>query len=253
MKLDNKVALVTGAAGQLGKQFCQVLAKEGAEVWVSDLNFDSCERVKNALCNPSKHSSICLDVSNKESVRSAIMEIEKQSKRLDILVNNAGIQVFTPFEERTFDEFMNVLKVNTGGAFLCIQEATKLMRELGICGSIINIGSIYGIVSGDPRIYTDCARTTSECYGISKAAVIYMSKYFAVHLAKYNIRVNCISPGGVFNDQGEDFVRNYSYRTPMGRMANEADMGGALIFLASDNSAYMTGQNLVIDGGWTAW
>ena len=253
MKLNNKVALVTGAAGQLGKQFCQALAKEEAEVWVSDLAIDDCERIKNTLYNPSKHNVISLDISDPESVKSAIVEIEKKSKRLDILVNNAGIQVFTPFEERTFDEFMNVLKVNVGGTFLCIQEATELMKRLRISGGIINIASIYGIVSGDPRIYTDCIRRTSECYGASKAAVIHMTKYFAVHLAKYNIRVNCISPGGVFNRQGESFVTNYSYRTPMDRMAKETEMSGALIFLASDDSAYMTGQNLIVDGGWTAW
>lgn len=253
MKLKNKIALVTGAAGQLGRQFCQALAKEGAEVWISDLNVDGCARVKSTLYNSRKHNIIRMDVSDPKSVRSAIVEVEKKSKRLDVLVNNAGIQVFAPFEERTLDEFMNVLKVNVGGPFVCIQETAKLMRRLKIKGSVINIGSIYGIVSGDPRIYTDYARKTSECYGASKAAVIQMTRYFAVHLAKYNIRVNCVSPGGVFNNQGKNFVKNYSYRTPMGRMAKETEINGAVTFLACDDSAYVTGQNLVVDGGWSAW
>ena len=120
-------------------------------------------------------------------------------------------------------------------------------------GCIINIGSIHGIVSGDPKIYTDCARKTSECYGASKAAIIHMTKYFAVHLAEFGIRVNCISPGGVFNNQGKEFVENYSIRTPMGRMANEDEIAATAIFLASDDSTYITGQNIAVDGGWTSW
>ena len=127
------------------------------------------------------------------------------------------------------------------------------MRERNINGSIINIGSIYGIVSGDPRIYNKNDRKTAECYGASKAAIIHMTKYFAVHLAEVSIRVNCISPGGVFNNQGEDFVKNYSYRTPMGRMAHDTEIADTAIFLASDESSYITGQNITIDGGWTSW
>ena len=127
------------------------------------------------------------------------------------------------------------------------------MRKQKTSGSIINIGSIYGMVSGDPRIYTDCNRKTAECYGASKAAIIHMTKYFAVHLAEFNIRVNCISPGGVFNNQGEDFVKNYSYRCPMGRMGNETELTGTAIFLASDESSYLTGQNIAVDGGWSCW
>ena len=132
------------------------------------------------------------------SVKNAFTEIKRVSGALDLIINNAGIAVFSPFEDRKFDDFMNVFKVNAGGTFLCIQEGPKLMREEKIKGSIINIGSIHGVVSGDPRLYTDCERKTSECYGASKAAIIHLTKYFAVHLAEFGIRVNCISPGGVF-------------------------------------------------------
>ena len=134
-----------------------------------------------------------------------------------------------------------------------IKHGSLLMRKEKNSGSIINIGSIYGIVSGDPRIYTDSARNTSEVYGASKAGVIHMTKYFAVHLAPFDIRVNCISPGGVFNNQGEDFVKNYSYKTPLGRMAKDSEITSAALFLASDESSYITGHNLVVDGGFTAW
>ena len=253
MRLSKKIALVTGATGQLGRQFCHALAKEGALVWVSDLEIDQCKKVVSSLLKNQDHHSLSLDVANPKSVRNAFSEIKNITGSPDIIINNAGIAVFTPFEDRNFDDFMNVMKVNAGGTFLCIQEGSKLMRDNKTKGSVINIGSIHGIVSGDPRIYTDCARKTAECYGASKAAIIHMTKYFAVHLAEFGIRVNCISPGGIFNNQGKDFVKNYNYRTPMGRMANEDEIADTAIFLASDDSAYITGQNIVVDGGWTSW
>ena len=120
-------------------------------------------------------------------------------------------------------------------------------------GAIINIGSIYGVVSSDPRIYADCARMNSEVYSASKAAVIHMTKYFAVHAAPLGVRVNCVSPGGVFNNQGEGFVQNYAQRTPFNRMAKDQEICGAVIFLASGDADYISGQNIVVDGGFTAW
>ncbi|MEK6848762.1 MAG: SDR family oxidoreductase, partial [Nanoarchaeota archaeon] len=120
-------------------------------------------------------------------------------------------------------------------------------------GSIINIGSIYGQVSSDKRIYGDSKRNNSEVYSATKAGIIQFTKYLATHWAEYNIRVNCISPGGIFNNQKEFFVKNYINKVPLGRMANVTDINGALIFLASDASKYVTGQNLTIDGGFTIW
>ena len=253
MRLSKKIALVTGATGQLGRQFCHALAKEGALVWVSDLELDRCKKVVYSLDKNQDHHYLCLDVANPESVQDAFLEIRKITGSPDIIINNAGIAVFTPFEDRIFDDFMNVMKVNAGGTFLCIQEGSKLMRESKTKGSVVNIGSIYGMVSGDPRIYSNCDRKTAECYGASKAAIIHMTKYFAVHLAEFDIRVNCISPGGVFNNQGKDFVEHYSYRTPMRRMAHEAEIANTAVFLASDESSFITGQNIAVDGGWTSW
>ena len=253
MRFSNKNVLVTGATGQLGRQFCEAFAREGASVWASDIDIDLCGSVLDKLEGPQQHHPLLLNVADPYSVKSAFEIINEASGCVDIIINNAGIAVFSPFEERTFDEFMEVLKVNTGGTFLCIQEGSRLMREHNISGSIINIGSIYGIVSGDPRIYTDCSRKTPECYGASKAAVIHMTKYFGVHLAEYGIRVNCISPGGIENKQGDDFIKNYSYRTPLNRMADETEISGTAVFLCSEDAKYITGQNMVVDGGWTAW
>jgi len=252
MRLTNKVCLVTGACGQLGRQFCLAFARAGASVWVSDLNKDRCEKVVSAL-NGNLHYPHVMDVSDPKSVKKCFTKIKKISGHIDIIINNAGIGVFTPFEKRDFDDFMRVLKVNAGGTFLCIQEGSRLMREKKTKGSIINLASIYGMVSGDPRIYTDCSRVTAECYGASKAAVIQLTKYFSVFLADYGIRVNCISPGGVFNNQGKDFVKRYVQRAPMGRMADEKEIAATAVFLASEEASYITGQNIAVDGGWTAW
>ena len=169
-----------------------------------------------------------------------------------MLINNAGIGVFDPFWERDFKDFMNVMAVNAGGTFLCTKEALNIMKGGG-GGSIVNIGSVYGVVSSDPSIYTDCSRMNSEAYSASKAAVIQLTKYFSVHAIENNVRVNCVSPGGIFNEQGEDFIKNYSSKTPMGRMAEYEEITGAITFLSSDEASYINGQNLVIDGGLTAW
>ncbi len=253
MKFKNKIVLITGASGQLGRQYCKAFANEGATIMVSDLNINDCRLVVSNLKTEAPHQALSLDVSDPFSVKNAFYEIKQKFGTIDIIINNAGISVFKPFEERTFDEFMNVFKVNAGGTFLCIQEGSKLMRETNNKGNIINIGSIHGIVSGDPRIYAEGDRKTPECYGASKAAIIHMTKYFAVHLAEYGIRVNCISPGGVFNNQKENFVKNYCDRTPMGRMANETEMTATALYLASEGASYVTGQNITVDGGWTSW
>jgi 3-oxoacyl-[acyl-carrier protein] reductase len=253
VRLQGKVAMVTGAVGQLGRQFCRALAIQGAEVWVTDLDLQHCQQVAHSLPGEQPHHALALDVAEPASVQQAMTEIAQVSGRLDTVINNAGIAVFDPFEERQFEDFMRVLRVNTGGTFLCIQQASQLMRTKGLGGSIINLGSIYGEVSSDPRIYTDCNRKNSECYSASKAGIIMMTRYFAVHLAPYNIRVNCISPGGIFNQQGEDFVTNYSRGVPMARMGREDELNGAAVFLASDESSYLTGQNLIIDGGRLSW
>lgn len=246
--------MITGAAGQLGREYCQAFAREGAIVIAADKEFEACKALATALPGgEEKHLALDCDVAEPVSVKNAFSQIKKRYGTVDVLINNAGTAVFEPFEERKFEDFMRVFRVNAGGTFLCIQAASRLMREAKTSGSIINIGSIYGIVSNDPRIYADCARNNSECYSGSKAAIIQMTKYFAVHLAPYGIRVNCISPGGVFNGQGEDFVKLYSERTPMGRMAKRTEMTATAIYLAGEGSSFVTGQNIAVDGGLTAW
>lgn len=243
--LKGKVAVVTGGHGQLGSAFADGLEAAGARVFVADLPGAKPFR------RGSKRKAVPIDVTDERSVAAAVADIKRKAGRIDIWVNNAGIGVFTPFETRTMEEFDRVLGINVKGVFLCTRAAAAAMAPRG--GAIINVASVYGVVSPDPRIYGDSGRNSSEVYGASKSGVIAMTRYFAVHLAKKNIRVNAITPGGIFNKQAPFFVKGYEARTPLGRMARERDMSGAAVYLASDASSYVTGHNLVVDGGWTAW
>ena len=252
MRLANLTVLITGAGGQLGSGFARAFCDEGAKLWLADTSAKAVAETAKKLPADCVLGSLVFDVTKPEEVAAAFGQVREQGGRLDVLLNNAGIGAFTPFWERDYQEFMQVLSVNVGGTFLCTREALRLMKDQGQ-GSIVNIGSIYGVVSSDPRIYTDCARMNSEVYSASKAGVIQLTKYFAVHAASLGVRVNCVSPGGVFNQQGEDFVRNYSNRTPAGRMAQASEICGAVIFLASPEARYISGQNIIVDGGLTAW
>ena len=243
--------MITGSGGQLGTRFAQSFSAEGAKIWLADKSPELLAKAVGKTPQENLLGTLIMDVTQPKSVESAFAQIREYGP-LDVLVNNAGIGVFTPYWERDYDEFMQVMSVNVGGVFLCTREALRLMKEQGQ-GAIINIGSIYGVVSSDPRIYTDCARMNSEVYSASKAAVIHMTKYFAVHAAPLGVRVNCVSPGGVFNNQGEDFVQSYTQRTPFNRMAKDQEICGAVIFLASSEADYVSGQNIVVDGGFTAW
>lgn len=250
--MKNKNVLITGAAGQLGSNICNFFTKKKANVFATDLNKDKI--IKSSNNDLPNFQTFNLDVTSEKSVNSVIDHLSKKNMFIDVLINNAGIAVFSDFTTRTKKEFMKVFEVNTYGTFNCIQKFSANMIENKICGSIVNIGSIYGSLSSDPSIYTDCNRNNSEIYSASKAGVIQLTKYFAVHLAKHKIRVNSVSPGGIFNFQGQDFVKNYSKRVPLNRMADVKEILGAINYLVDNKaSSYVTGQNISVDGGLECW
>lgn len=249
--LKNRIVWVTGATGQLGHEICEAFDKAGSVVFGTDKQLN-----KEKMVHSSRVTYYQEDITDKASVAGIVDRIFSDRGRLDILVNNAGVSCFEPFEERPEESFDWVMDVNLKGTFFCIQACAGKLKENKQSGSIVNIGSVYGLVSPDYRIYTDCARRNSEVYGATKAGIIQMTRYFAVHLASYGIRVNCVSPGGIFNPespQGKNFIDNYAYRCPMGRMANAEEMIGAILYLSSSAGTYTTGQNLVIDGGLSCW
>lgn len=263
--LHNRVALVTGGAGLLGGEFCHTLAQAGAQVVVADINGDLAANVAKNIQQLSGHAySLKVDVRDISSVREMVQQSLEQYQRLDILVNCAAIDPkFDPqhdaqinsFEEYPLDSWEQAIKVNLTGVFLCCQAAVKPMLSQGQ-GVIINLSSIYGITAPDQRLYQYAGQPNQYkpvYYPVTKTGILGLTKYLAAYYAGKNIRVNALSPGGIFNEHDDDFVKAYSSRTILGRMAGKDDLNGALLFLASDASAYMTGANLVVDGGWSTW
>jgi 3-oxoacyl-[acyl-carrier protein] reductase len=235
------IAIVTGANGQLGSVFSEALIKKGYFVYAVDINVENINTSDNI-------QPVELDITNEMSVHKFFSSIQD----LDVLVNNAGIGVFTPFEDRTAAEFKKVMEVNLLGAFLMSQSSVKIMRNSN-GGKIVNIASIYGSTSSDERIYGDSGRNNSEVYSATKAGIINMTQYMAAHFGKYNIQTNSISPGGIYNQQSEAFVKNYEYKTPMGRMGKAKDLLSALYYFISEENQYTNGQDLAVDGGFLSW
>ena len=262
--LKEKVAVVTGALGLIGKHHCHALADAGANVVVCDLNESECAKFASTL--PALSLGISVDITNKKSVKDLKSKVISNYGKIDILVNNAAINdkfedPLSALEESKFENypvemFRKSLDVNVTGMFLCSQIIGAEMANRGY-GSIINVASTYGIVAPDQSIYkNEKGEQTfykSAAYPVTKGAVISFTRFLAAYWGNKGVRVNTLSPGGVRDDQEEFFIKNYSAKTPLGRMAQPTDYKGALIFLASDASSYMTGANLVVDGGWTAW
>ena len=267
--LTGRVAVVTGGVGLLGVEFCKTLAESGAAVAVVDLNTLASQEAADTLTKSGYQAlAISADITRPDSIDAMIEKTLSAFGRLDILVNSAALDPkFDPdaiqkgiapgaFEDYPLEQWNAALNVNLTGLFLVTQACVKQMIARGKKGSIINICSTYGLNGPDQGIYIkDGERVAYKpvYYTVTKAGVMGFTKYLAAYYAGTEIRVNALTPGGVFNDHEDYFVKNYSAKTILGRMANKDEMNGALLFLASDASSYMTGNNLVVDGGWTAW
>lgn len=267
--LTGRVAVVTGGAGLLGAEFCRTLAEAGGVVIVVDLNVETAEKVTDDLTQAGYQArAVSTDITLPESVHAMIETVLSTFGRVDILVNSAALDPkFDPealargispgkFEDYPLEQWNQALGVNLTGMFLVTQACVKPMLVQGRKGSIINICSTYGLNGPDQRIYIKEGRPQTfkpVYYTVTKAGVLGFTKYLAAYYAGTEIRVNALTPGGVYNNHDETFVKNYSAKTILGRMARKDEMNGALLFLASDASSYMTGSNVVVDGGWTAW
>lgn len=265
--LSGKVGLITGGGGNMSRQFAEILVRSGACVILSDI----CQKkLKNMASYIKKQTGVEIqiyncDFSDEPTVESLFKFIQKKWGQLDFLIHNVMSKpegYYQKFPEYSLQTWNKVMEGNLAGAFLCCREAINLMEKKG--GSIILTSSIYGIVGPDQRIYSKCKASdnpyNSECslnlpgaYAASKGGLNAFAKYLATQVACHQIRVNVLIPGGVFDNQESSFHKAYIHRTPLGRMAVWSDFNGAILFLASDASRYMTGANLVVDGGWTAW
>jgi len=262
--LENKIIVLTGATGLLGRQFAKTLIDNGATVILADINYQAALQQSKELGNNSIPYN--LDITDKENLIELKEFLMDKFGRIDVLINNAAINEMvenpinkleeSKFENYPLELFRKVMDVNVTGVFLTCQIiGTEMAKHKN--GNIINIASTYGIVTPNQSIYKDKSGNQtfykSCAYPTSKAAVIQLTRFLAAYWGNCNVRVNCLSPGGVENKQDEAFINNYSKLTPLNRMAHPTDYNGAIVFLASDSSKYMTGANLVVDGGWTIW
>ena len=264
--LQGKVAVVTGGAGILGQHFCAGLVESGASVAVVDLREAEAKLLAQKLQERHQRPVIGIgcDVSDPDSVQNMVDQVVSELGTINILHNNAAAKsddldsFFAPFEEYSLDQWRKVMSVNIDGVFLVAQAVGKHMAKSGKGGSIVQTASIYGVMAPDNRIYERSFYlgrqiNTPAVYSASKAAMIGLTRYLATYWADKGIRVNSITPGGVKSGQNEEFNRRYSARVPMNRMANPAEIVAALLYLCSDASSYVTGQNIIVDGGLSAW
>lgn len=265
--LTNRVAIITGGAGLLGTEYSHTLANAGAHVVVADIDGQGASSLAQAVTESSGVEALGIqtDVSQPASVQAMVDSILKRFERIDILVNNAALDPkFDPehtgqhvnrFEDFPYKTWQDAMAVNVTGMFLCAQAVAPSMLEMGQ-GVMVNISSTYGMVGPDQRLYQregEPPQYKPVTYTVSKAAVLGLTSYLATYFAGTGIRVNALTPGGVYAGHDDEFVQRYSAKTVLGRMAEADEIGTALLFLVSDASSYMTGANLVVDGGWTAW
>lgn len=250
--LDGAVALVTGGAGLYGRHIADALAGAGAHVALAARNEAACEQAVAELTGRGLSASAHrVDIGVEESVRSLRAELAARFGRVDVLVNNAVARAGSDIDRTTAGDWELTSQVNSLGLFLMTREFGAVMVGQGR-GSIVNIASIYGMVGPDFSIYGASGMTSPAFYAYDKGGMINFTRYAASYYAPHGVRVNCLSPGGLAtDDQPAEFVANYSAKAPLGRLAGPDDVKGAVVFLASAASSYVTGVNLPVDGGWT--
>ncbi len=266
--VTDRVIVITGALGQIGRQFALEFIDRGARVAVFNRRIPDEATLRERFPVDSGRVMFCpVDITDKASIQAGLMQVEAKWGTPHVLINNAGIdtqpsappEVSGPFEEFPEEVWKEVLEINMTGTFLCCQVVGGAMAKAGR-GSIVNIGSIYGMLSPVQDIYAYKEKKTGRpfikpvAYCASKSGLYNFTRYLATYWGRKGVRVNILTPSGVWREtQDAEFQANYCARMPIGRMAQEDEFNGAVVFLASDASRYMTGSNLVVDGGWTSW
>jgi NAD(P)-dependent dehydrogenase (short-subunit alcohol dehydrogenase family) len=256
--LKGKVAVVTGGAGWLGTAISEALSELGAFVVIASRNPCKTEELVtrlNQAADEVRVRHVQLDITQEDSIKRCFAEVISTRLRIDVLVNNSYSGTVASLVDTTLERWRNNVDTGLTGSFMCLQEAVPLMKAQG-GGSVINIASMYGMVSPDPRIYADTPFQSSPAYAAAKAGLLQLTRYAACELAEDNIRVNAISPGPFPSTETQKnikFIKSLSAKNPMGRIGKPYELKGAVAFLASNASSFVTGQNIAVDGGWTAW
>jgi len=241
--LSAKLIVVTGGTGLLGRKIVSSLRSSGAIVISGDVNVDK-----------SDSYSRIMDITDEDSVRKFILEIISEYGKIDGWVNNAYPRTAdwgNKFEDILFQSWRKNVDMHLNGYFICCKLALEQMKKQN-SGSLINMSSIYGVVGPDFTVYNETEMTMPAAYAAIKGGITTLTNYLASYFGQYNIRVNAISPGGIFDNQPEKFVENYNKKVPARRMGKPEDISAAVHFLLSDEASYINGHNLVVDGGWTA-
>jgi NAD(P)-dependent dehydrogenase (short-subunit alcohol dehydrogenase family) len=261
--LKNKTIVLTGSAGKVGSQFSEILSKAGANLVLIDKNTEKNEKLYKKIKRQYKTNCLIsnIDITNPKQIDTLIKKILKKFTKIDVLINNAH---FVPrndpnrdscFEDYSYELWQKTISENLNGIFLCCQKFGKIMVKQKD-GVIINISSIYGIVGPDQNIYAKTKLNSPAFYSVTKGGIVNLTKYLASQWGKNNVRVNTLTLGGIYDKKlhtSKEFVKKYSEKTMLRKMSDATDYDGAILFLCSNLSSYMTGANLVIDGGWTAW
>lgn len=243
-RLQDKIIIVTGGNGLLGKAMVSRILAEGAFCVNMDINHETNDDLSQLHC----------DITNQDSINQAVKLVVDKYNRIDGLVNNAYPRTKdwgTKFEDIVFDSWKDNVDMQMNSSFYMCQKVLEQMKTQK-SGSVINITSIYGVVGNDFTVYEGTGGTSPAAYSAIKGGLINFTRYLASYFGKYNIRTNCVSPGGIFDHQHETFVKNYEKKVPMQRMGTPEDIAPSVAFLLSDDSKYITGQNIIVDGGWTA-
>jgi NAD(P)-dependent dehydrogenase (short-subunit alcohol dehydrogenase family) len=241
----------------LGSEVCRALAEHGAHVICSDLRHDQATEIVTTLRGHNLVAdALAVDIGDEAGVIKATADIRTKFGHIDVLVNMTYFYTKKPWDELTAADFDAGLRVTLTGAFVATREVGKVMRDQGH-GSIVHFSSMYGVVSPDPRMYPATQAVNPIDYGVAKAGILQLVRYQAVQLAPAGVRVNAIVPGPfpIPSTQGQDseFMQRLKAKVPMGRVGKPAEIAGAVVFLASDAASYVTGTQIVVDGGWTAW
>lgn len=243
-RLENKVIIITGGSGLLGRNMVEQVKADGAICINADVE----------SANDIENGTVCCDVTDERSIAAAIKEVVATFGRIDGLVNNAYPRTKDwgdQFENVKYDSWKVNVDLQMNSVFSLCQQTLAIMKEQR-SGSIVNIASIYGEVGPDFTIYEGTDMTMPAAYSAIKGGIINFTRYLASYYGSYGVRVNCLSPGGIFDSQPKPFVINYEKKVPMRRMGTPADIAPPVAFLLSEEAAYITGQNLIVDGGWTS-